>query len=64
LAAILQAGCACVFVGPVTKCVLAAFPYTCTSWFTMYRGAFMLAFRIWKGIEKISKNCMTPIFYA
>ena len=60
LANVLKAGCACVFVGPLTACALAVFPYTCMYWFQMYRGIFMISTGIWNGGIAALKACITP----
>ena len=60
LATVLQAGCGCVFAGPVTACALAAFPYTCVYWFQMYRGIFMISTGIWNGGITAARACITP----
>ena len=60
LASTLQVSCVCVFQGPVSVCALARFPYTCASWFQIYRSAFMYSLGVWNGAVAFTSKCMAP----
>ncbi len=61
LAMILKGSCLCAFQGPLTVCGLAGFPYTCSAWFQMYRGVFMMSMGIWNSGVSVSQTCMIPL---
>jgi hypothetical protein len=62
LASVLRLSCACIFEGPVTVCALSGFFYTCSAWFSMYRGIFSMNTALWMGGVTQGQACsMAPL---